>query len=149
MGQEYLAGIGYENMRPTYHMNEGNSVIVNYAYYENDIIYYPDLIKVKVALDNGEVIGIEANGYLYNHHQRGNDYELITIDEARGKVNPSIQIQSEQKAMIPTDWKTEVLCYEFKGTMNDKNILVYINAQNGKEENIFILIDDANGMLTI
>lgn len=149
IGEEYLANIGYENMKPTYHMNEGNSVIVNYAYYENDIIYYPDLIKLKIALDNGEIVGIEANGYLYNYHQRGNDYELITIDEAREKVNPNIQIQSEQKAIIPTDWNTEVLCYEFKGTMNDKNILVYINAQNGKEENIFILIDDANGMLTI
>lgn len=149
IGEEYLAKIGYENMKPTYHMNEGNSVIVNYAYYIDNTIYYPDLIKLKIALDNGEVIGIEANGYLYNHHQRNDDKQLLTIEEARQKVNPNIQIQTQQKTIIPTDWKTEVLCYEFKGTINDKTVLVYINAENGKEENIFILVDDINGMLTI
>lgn len=149
IGQEYLQKIGYENMKPTYHMNEGNSIIINYASYENDTIIYPDLIKLKIALDNGEVIGIEANGYLYNHHNRQTTNQLLTMEEARKKVSPNISIESEQKAIIPTDWKTEVLCYEFKGKLNDKTVLVYINAENGKEENIFILIDDINGMLTI
>lgn len=149
IGEEYLAKIGYENMRPTYHMNEGNSIIVNYAYYIDDTIYYPDLIKLKIALDNGQVVGIEANGYLYNHHKRNDDKELLTIEQARQNVNPNIQIQTQQKAIIPTDWKTEVLCYEFKGTINDKTVLVYINAETGKEENIFILVDDINGTLTI
>ena len=34
---------------------------------ENDIIVYPDLIKVKVALDDGTILGIESTGYLNNH----------------------------------------------------------------------------------
>ena len=53
------------------------------------------------------------------------------------------------KSKASRTWKTEVLCYEFKGTINDKTVLVYINAETGKEENIFILVDDINGMLTI
>ncbi len=90
IGEEYLEKVGYSNMKPTYHMNEGNSVIINYAAYENDTIIYPDLIKLKIALDNGEVVGIEANGYLYNHHDRQTTSELLTIDEARQKVNSNI-----------------------------------------------------------
>lgn len=149
IGQQYLANAGFGDMRATYHMNEGNSIIINYASYENDTIMYPDLVKLKIALDNGEVLGIEANGYLYNHHERQTNSQLLSIDEAMQKVNSNIVIQSKQKAIIPTDWKTEVLCYEYKGTIGDKTVLVYINAENGKEENIFILVDDENGMLTI
>lgn len=149
IGQQYLANAGFGDMRATYHMNEGNSIIINYASYEDDTIMYPDLVKLKIALDNGEVLGIEANGYLYNHHERQTNSQLLSIDEAMQKVNSNIVIQSKQKAIIPTDWKTEVLCYEYKGTIGDKTVLVYINAENGKEENIFILVDDENGMLTI
>ena len=33
---------------------------------------YPDLVKVSVALDNGEIVGFEAMGYLMAH-QRAKD----------------------------------------------------------------------------
>ena len=110
---------------------------------------YTDLIKLKIALDNGEVVGMEANGYLYNHHDRSNKKSSLSIDEAREKISPLVQIISERQCIIPTDWKTELLCYEFKGIVEDTTYLIYINAENGKEENIYILIDDENGMLTI
>ncbi|MBE5822146.1 MAG: germination protein YpeB [Clostridiales bacterium] len=148
-GREYLNKIGYNNMIETYHMNENGSVIINYAYTENDIIMYTDLIKLKIALDNGEVVGMEANGYLYNHHDRSNKKSSLSINEAREKISPLVQIISERQCIIPTDWKTELLCYEFKGIVEDTTYLIYINAENGKEENIYILIDDENGMLTI
>lgn len=147
--KEYLNKIGFENMQETYYMNDYNSVTINYAYKENGVLMYPDLIKVKVALDNGEIIGIESKGYLYNNHQRKNLTPTISIEEARRKINGNVNIIQEQLCIIPTDWKTEILCYEFKGTVEDKTFLIYINAQNGKEENIYILIEDENGMLTI
>ena len=43
----------------------------------------------------------------------------------------------------------EVLCYEFKGTYMNKNFIVYINAENGREEEILLLIESENGILTI
>ena len=33
---------------------------------------YPDLIRFKVALDNGDVIGYEAKGYVLNHQAEKN-----------------------------------------------------------------------------
>ena len=64
-------------------------------------------------------------------------------------LDKNLNIKSENLAIIPTEYKTEILCYEFKGTVEDKTFLIYINAQNGNEENIYILIEDENGMLTI
>ena len=43
----------------------------------------------------------------------------------------------------------EVLCYEFKGVFNDKNFLIYVNTENGREEEIFLLIESEEGILTV
>ena len=65
------------------------------------------------------------------------------------KANKDLQIESEGLAIIPTEWNTEVLCWEFKGKVEDNEFLVYINTENGREENILVIIDTPNGTLTM
>ena len=110
---------------------------------------YPDLIKVKVALDDGEILGVETKGYLNNHTERTISKNIISIDEAKKKLNKNLNIQSEGMAIIPTEFKTEILCYEFKGKINDSEFLVYINAETGDEEDILIVYNTPNGVLTM
>ena len=55
----------------------------------------------------------------------------------------------EGLAVIPTEWESEVLCYEFKGKNENQEFLVYINAENGKEEDILIITNTPNGTLTM
>ena len=66
-GKQYLEEKGFQNMKETYYLKQEGIVTINYAATQNDVIMYPDLIKVKVALDNGEILGIETTGYLNNH----------------------------------------------------------------------------------
>lgn len=148
-GKKFLSEKGFENMVETYYLVQDNMITVNYAYEENGIIMYPDLIKVKLALDNGEVLGFEAKGYLNSHTQRDLPSEKISIDDARLTLNPKLEILSEKKAVIPKDDKTEKYCYEFKGIVNDKNFLVYINTQTGEEEEILVILETEGGTLTI
>ena len=56
---------------------------------------------------------------------------------------------SERLALIPTSSKGEVLTYEFKTKLGDDVFLVYINAQNGEEEQILKLLNLPNGTLTL
>ena len=109
---------------------------------------YPDLVKVKVALDDGEILGIETNGYLNNHEIRNIPNPEISKEQARKKLNNNLEIISEDLAIIPTEWKTEIFCYEFKGKVKDLDFLVYINAKTGEEESILVIIDTPNGILT-
>ena len=51
-------------------------------------------------------------------------------------------------ASIPTEFNTEVLCYEFKGKINEVEFIEYINAQTGKEEDTLIVTNTENGTLT-
>lgn len=149
IGKSYLSSKGFKDMKETYFIKQGNVVTINYAYNDKGVIIYPDLIKVKVALDNGEILGIETTGYLNSHTEREYRYPKISIDEARENLNPKLQIMSENMAIIPTKWKTEIFCYEFKGKVEDKEFLVYINTETGKEEDILVILDTPGGTLTV
>ncbi len=148
-GKTFLTEKGFPNMTETYFLKQDGIVTINYAYTQDGVIMYPDLIKVKVALDNGEVLGIETTGYLNNHTQRDVSNVKISAETAKQSLNKNLQIESEGLAVIPTEWQTEILCYEFKGKVEDREFLVYINAENGREEDILIITDTPNGTLAM
>ncbi len=149
MAKEYLEKIGFSNMQQTYYLKNNGVMTINYAYSQDGVLMYPDLIKVKVALDDGQILGIETTGYLNNHTERNISKVKITKEQAREKLNKKLNIQSGILAVIPTEWKTEILCYEFKGKIEDTEYLVYINAENGEEEQILIITNTPNGQLAM
>ena len=148
-GKEYLESKGFSNMKETYYLKQEGIMTINYAYMQDNVVMYPDLIKLKVALDNGEILGIETTGYLSNHTIRDISNIKITMEEAKKTLNDKLNIESEGLAVIPTEWKTEVLCYEFKGKIDDTEFLVYINAEDGREQDILVIKDTPNGILTM
>lgn len=83
-----------------------------------------------------------------NHIERNIPKVKITEKQAKATLNKNLEITSSGLAIIPTKWKTEIFCYEFKGKINGTDFLVYINAETGKEENILVIIETPNGILT-
>jgi germination protein YpeB len=124
-------------------------VTINYAAVQDNVILYPDLIKVKIALDTGEICSVECTGYIYNHVVRKNVSPSISEQEAKLKVNKAIKIKYSGLAIIPLESKEEILTYEFRGNVNDKEVLVYINANTGREENILLVLETPGGILTM
>ena len=55
---------------------------------------------------------------------------------------------SGNKNLMSENLKTEIFCYEFKGKVDGTDFLVYVNAKTGKEENILVIIDTPDGILT-
>ena len=149
IGIKFLEEKGYENMKETYYMKQNGILTINYAYHQDDVVVYPDLIKLKVALDSGEILGIETTGYLNSHEERNIDNVKISKEEAKKNLNEKLEILSEGLAIIPTEYQTEVLCWEFKGSIKGNDFLIYINAETGKEEDILVIVDTPNGTLTM
>ena len=147
-GKKFLEEKGFKNMVETYYLKESGIVTINYAYEQDKVTIYPDLVKLKVALDNGEILGIETKGYLNSHEQRTIGEIKISKEKAKENLNPKLQIESEKLAIIPTKWQTEILCWEFKGKVDNTDFLVYINASTGKEEDILVIVNTPNGTLT-
>ena len=146
--KEYLNSKGYTNMVETYYLKESGIVTINYAYEQENVLMYPDLIKVKVALDNGEILGIETTGYLNSHRERKLKEPKVSVEKARDSLNKNLNIESERLAIIPTEWKTEILCWEFEGNVEGLDFIVYVNAETGEEEDILIITNTPNGVLT-
>lgn len=149
IGKNFLNDKGFPNMKETYYMKQNGFITINYAYVQENVVIYPDLIKLKIALDDGEILGMETTGYLNNHKKRDINTIKITMEEAKNKINKDLQISSQGLAIIPTKWQTEILCYEFKGKIDDTDFLVYINCENGREQDILVIKDTPDGVLTM
>ena len=147
--KRFLKSHGYSSLKESYYDKSNGILTINFAYEQSGIICYSDLIKVRVALDNGDVIGIEMHGYIMNHKYRSFPEIKIPQDEARKKLNSHLSIEKINLALIPKDGQTEKLCYEFTGKHKDHRFIIYLNAETGQEEEILMLIEDENGVLTM
>lgn len=148
-GMEFLNKLGIDNMIKTYYQKTENMIVINYAATQDGVILYPDLIKVKISLDDGKVYGVEAAGYIFNHTTRNNLKPSISQEKAKSILNSSIEIISSDMALIPTESNSEILTYEFKGKIDNREFLIYINADNAREEKVLLVIDNKNGVLTM
>ena len=143
----FLDNRGIQNMKETYYAISDNVCMINYAYVQDGALCYPDLVKVGVALDTGDIVRFQATGYIMNHTSRTLKASL-SVQDAQKSVSPNLTVKSYQLALIPTPGLNEVLCWEFSCTGKDNDrVLVYINAQDGYEEDILILQPTDSGVL--
>lgn len=145
----FLKENGFNDMRESYYENMGGSVVINYAYEQDGYIVFPDLVKVKVALDDGEVIGFESRGYVMNHTYRNIPKTVITAEEALKNVNPDLQIKETTMAVIPLESGNEAFCYQIKGVVAGRHFLIYVNTQTGDTEDVQILLENERGTLAV
>ena len=148
IASEFLEKAGYSNMKAGYHLTKNNVLTANFTYQLGDTAVYPDMIKVSVDLGSGRVSGLDAKNYLEFHKDRALPTLIITEEAAREHLPDGITPISVQKALIPKANEAEVLCYEFRFRENETEYLTYINAETGKEEDVFIVKDDESGTFT-
>ncbi len=133
---EFLKQNGFQNLDLFESSQYDNIGVFTFVAKEKDIRIYPDAIKIKVALDNGQLLGFSANDYLKSHHTREIPQPTITKEEARTKMNTNLKIEEDRLAIILNDLNKEVLCYEFLGTLGEDTFRIYINAGTGIEEKV-------------
>ncbi len=144
-----LRELGYENMQSTYAQYYGGVAVINFAAVQDGVILYSDLVKVWVDKESQKVCGIDARNYLFSHRQRTLSQPAISEEEARSMLSSNLTVQSHAMALIPVTPETEVLCHEFKCTLGEDSYIIYVNAANGEEEQIFKIIDSEDGQLVI
>ncbi len=145
----FLNEKGYKNVKESYYAVTDGICTINFTYFENDITYYTDLIKVSVALDNCEITAFDATGYLMNHKERkikeNGKYNLKSGEKV---LNDNLTVIKSKKAFIPNDFGGEEFVYEYHcKAKNGEEILVYLSP-NGEEKEILILLYSDGGILT-
>jgi len=142
----FLADRGFGEMVDNYYQIYSGMAVVNYAATQDGVLLYPDLVKVQVRMDTGDVVGVEANNYWMNHRQRTLDKPKLTEEQAREMVSSRLEILQARLCLIPYRGG-EKLCYEFTGSWSDSQYLVYIDALTGEETEILKVIESQTGPL--
>ncbi len=147
--RSFLKKIGYEDMKESYYYTDDGICTINFASTKDDVVLYPDLIKVSVCLEKGNILSFDATGYIANHTDRNNFNIKISKQDAENIINDQLKILETQLCLIPTEWSTEQLCYEIHcRTQEGQDLLVYIDCITGEEDNILILLYSDGGVLT-
>lgn len=147
---EYLNARGYKKIKESYYSTNDGICTVNFAYYDNGITYYSDLIKVSVALDTGKITAFDATGYLMNHTSRSlPDKTEYSPAEGKKLISDKLEVISYKKAFIPTPGEKEEYVYEYHCRASDgQELLVYIDPVTGEEKDILLLLYTDGGVLT-
>ena len=144
IAKDFINNLGYENVEAVWKLQSNNVLMINFATKLNDTIVYSELIKVKIALDNGEILGIEGLNYAVNSEKEKDFKTVLTEDEARAKVSKELKIDSVQKAIVPIN-KNHIMTYEFAGTYDGLKFYVYIDAKTGAEVRFMRVVKHGEG----
>ncbi len=150
-GKTFLELKGFGDMRATYAQIYDGLATINYAANQDDVLLYPDLIKLQLTMTDASVVGVEAGGWLTNHVERDLPTPLLSAERAQEIASANLEIERTQLTLIPTPGGAEKLCWECAGVGEEGRFLVYIDAsdESGKEIDILKLIDIEGGQLTL
>lgn len=134
--EAYVKDFDYDEVTAFQSQQYDGVGVYSFMHEKDGVRIFPDTITVKVALDNGDIIGFNAQPYLMNHHERDIKKPTLTEKEAKEYVNGQVEIQEGHLALIENSIEEEVLVYEFLGTLENETFRIFINAENGIEEQV-------------
>lgn len=145
IAEDFLKDLGFENMKAVWTSENGTTCNLNFAYEQDGVVIYPDMVKVKVCEERGIVTGMEGLAYVLNHTaERTVGTAKISKSEAKAVLNGGFEIETSRLCLIPVDGG-EVLCYEFYGKFDNSDYYIYVDAATGNEVEVFTVIGTAQG----
>lgn len=134
----FLRERGFTNMRLIGQDRYQGTLMLSYVYVQDGVLIYPDLLRVRVALDNGMIIGFEGNGYTAYHVERRDlSNPGISIDQALSRLARELEvIGAEQLAIVFNAQGRETLVYEIPARYQNDRFLIYVDATKGEEVQI-------------
>ena len=147
---EFLSAHGYRGMKESYHILKDHVLTVTYCAEQNGVMCYPDMVKLAIAMDTGEMLRFDAEAYLTSHAGRDLPAPSVSEADARAMAGEGLTVKSEKLAVIPTSGAEEIYCRELICETEDgRHYLLYVNAMTGAQEKILILLEDESGTLAL
>lgn len=131
IAKNFANNIGFDSMDVVWHEVNQNVAYINLASVKDGVIYYPDLVKVKVDLTSQEIIGFEAVNYALNHVERNPEF-LVSESEAESLLGFDYNVLKTSKTIIRLDSGIEISAYEFIVERIDGVYFYYINADTNQ-----------------
>ena len=144
---DFVKNNGIEGATVVWSDTIANDVYMNIAPSTNGIVLYPDLVKVKINLASGSIVGYDATSYFTYHTDRTLSKGSLSLDSAKEKVPSKFTIVEARYVLTPLDYNREVICVEVEGQDQGNTYYFYYNVENGNLENVLKVIKTDNGNL--
>ena len=144
IAEDFLEKLGIDDMEAVWTSENGTTCNLNFVYEDDGVVYYSDMIKIKVCEERGIVTGMEALAYCLNHTERKATDAQISKATAQSKLNSSFNVEGSRLAVIPVNGD-EVLVYEFYGNFGEHDYYIYIDAVTGEEVQVLTVIGTKQG----
>ncbi len=134
---------GYESAEYVSAVENDNTLVIDFAPRQNGISLQTELIKVSLAMDDGELVGFDARNYWINHHPRRFEQPNLSAAQAQQQASPRLKITGEpQLALVADPRGQERLAWEVQGQIDQQRYRVYIDATDGREINVIRVAGD-------
>ncbi|HBF36037.1 MAG TPA: hypothetical protein DDW50_01810 [Firmicutes bacterium] len=134
----FLERNGYDGMEQVAQERFGNISAITCIPKRNGVLWYPEMVKIQVAEDNGEIMGLDAVPYFtfYNPNESMTIKPRYTENRIRHFLNPHIKLEKICLSQVLDEMYNKVPCYEVACIQGNERFLLYYNANTGKEEKI-------------
>ena len=147
---EILPALGFSDMQESYYYVADGVCMCLFFDKQGDVLCYPDLVKIGIATDDGSLVRVEAAGYRMNYQKRTALQPDLTAAQAQAVLSPQLTVlEAPFLCLIPSPGGSERLCWEFHCQGQEKEeLLLYVNAKTGMEEQMYELQYSDSGTLT-
>lgn len=140
---QFLLRHDYKDMSPVTYDEYDHVAVFTFAHTIDNVNIYSDKVSVRVALDNGEVVGLQASDHVFAKKLLTPGKPKMKKEQAQKGLNPDFRIEDYSLSVIENDMGQPVLCHEFTGKINDHRYRIFMNADTGIEESIEEVPDSA------
>lgn len=133
---QFLLRNNYKNMTPVAFDEYDHVAVFTFVHTINKVRIYPDKLVVRVALDNGEIVGLQASDHVFAKRVLDPGKPKMSKEQVQQGLNPQFKVKQHALAVIENGMRQLVLCHEFSGVIDDRHYRIYFNAETGEEEEI-------------
>ncbi|MBP3300094.1 MAG: germination protein YpeB [Clostridia bacterium] len=141
-GTKALEKLGFPAMEVLAWRREENILSAVFVPRQQGVLIYGDRVTVSFALDNGEILALNATEYLLSHNPDRAFTPSVTAKEASAILREGLQVTDTDLAALAGGDGTEVLCWQFTVSDGDGQAVIFVDAKTKTEREILLLLQD-------
>lgn len=141
--KEMLARWGFDSVALVSSAANDGTLVMDFAPVAGGVAVHTEMIRVMLAMDNGELVGYDARPYWVNHRERDLPQPRISAAEAAARTSPRLTVTGEPRLALIADRRGEErLVWEVPGRVEDQHFRVFVDARDGTELDVIRTVGD-------
>lgn len=141
-GAEWLTEFGYGDLEPVSWSVSENILTAVYVLRQAGVLVYSDRITASVALDDGELVMLNATEYLLAHDPHREFRPVLSEEMAREILREDLTVEEGDLVSLPAGDGTAQVCWQLRvHDGSELRVWIFVNAVTGVEEEILLLVE--------